>query len=121
MATLPTTADLTKADLAMLARMHAPAVGHGEHHKRTRKPYTWFDWLQKARLVDDGYTTGRGVVSRATDGHLCRSLFERHIDDFLNMAGIGHDTEPMWPAHADHNATGGLRAVGVPWSGGVWG
>ncbi|UOY03692.1 hypothetical protein [Blastococcus sp. PRF04-17] len=45
----------------------------------------------------------------ATDGHPCRSMFERHIDDFLHHRGIAHDIEPAYPRHADLNTTG-LRA-----------
>jgi hypothetical protein len=33
----------------------------------------------------------------AADGHYCRSLAERTIDDFLAAHGIAHDPEPRYP------------------------
>jgi hypothetical protein len=45
----------------------------------------------------------------ATDGHLCRSMLERHVDDFLYLHGIGHDLEPDYPYDSEMNPAG-LRA-----------
>ncbi|MEU8530889.1 MULTISPECIES: hypothetical protein [Streptomyces] len=47
-----------------------------------------------------------GTVTTATDGHLCRSLFERHLDDFLHHWGIAHEPEPHYPHHPELNTTG---------------
>jgi hypothetical protein len=42
-------------------------------------------------------TTSRGIHTVANDGHLCLSLGERTIDDFLYEHGIEHEKEPSYP------------------------
>ncbi|MEU4560673.1 hypothetical protein AB0F72_20030 [Actinoplanes sp. NPDC023936] len=108
---LLSTTDPAAADRAMLVRMHVPRVPQrrGALREPQRAPLTWTDWLNRAGLLSDGLVTPRGTVTVATDGHLCRSLLERHIDDFLAANGIGHTTEPDWPYDAELNTTG-MRA-----------
>ena len=57
----------------------------------------WLSVLKAAGLVTDGWKTKRGVICHAVDGHLCRSLLERTIDDWLTSHGIEHEREPRWP------------------------
>jgi hypothetical protein len=44
------------------------------------------------------------------DGHWCRSLFERAVDDFLSAHNIWHEPEPEWPHHHALNPSGRRRA-----------
>ncbi|MDX6244769.1 MAG: hypothetical protein QOE76_2492 [Frankiales bacterium] len=58
----------------------------------------------------DCVRTSRGVVSVAADGHACRSLLERYVDDWLSSHHITHSCEPQWPCHPTLNAGGFRRA-----------
>ena len=108
---LPSTASPRAVDRGMLVRMHVPRIDAAMRRggPQARAPYTWFDWLAKAGLVADGIQTARGVVSVAKDGHLCRSLLERHIDDFFTANKIAHEVEPHWPYDPELNPNG-MRA-----------
>lgn len=109
---LVSTANPAAADRATLIRIHVPRIRRSKQVPRrseTRAPLVWVDWLHRAELVGEGMQTARGTVNVATDGHRCRSLLERHIDDFLHANGIVHDIEPNWPYDAELNTTG-LRA-----------
>jgi hypothetical protein len=68
-----------------------------------RKVYSWTDWLGRAGLLADGIRTSRGVTAMAKDGHLCRSLLERQIDDFFFGHGIAHHPEPHYLYDPDIN------------------
>lgn len=54
-------------------------------------------------LVDAGVLpegtrrTARGTHCLANDGHLCLSLGEKVIDDWLTAHGYKHEKEPAWP------------------------
>jgi hypothetical protein len=92
-------------DLLMLCRMLTARRGYsvpGSH----RKAYSWTDWLGRAGLLESGIRTSRGVVVTAKDGHLCRSLLERQIDDFFFDNGIEHDLEPFYPFDSEVNPDG---------------
>ena len=58
---------------------------------------TWLRVLQSAGLVGDAWRPARGTYCVAADGHDCRSLAERTIDDFLTAHGIAHEPEPRYP------------------------
>jgi hypothetical protein len=58
---------------------------------------TWLSVLQAADLVGDAWRPARGTYCLAADGHLCRSLAERTVDDFLTARGIAHVPEPAYP------------------------
>ena len=65
---------------------------------------SWLEALIAAGvLTDDCYPTGRGTRCLARDGHECRSLEERQIDDWLFDAGISHTPEPLYPYHPELN------------------
>ena len=97
--------DGPNADLLMLCRMLTARSGYvvpgGD-----RKVYSWTDWLAEAGLLTDGIRTSRGVTVMAKDGHICRSLLERQIDDFFFDNGIQHETEPYYPFDPDINPDG---------------
>lgn len=72
----------------------------GPSPKLARKklgPASWLAVLQSAGLVGDAWRPGRGTYCQAADGHLCRSLAERTVDDFLTAHGIAHKPEPTYP------------------------
>ncbi|MFY1661243.1 hypothetical protein [Micromonospora sp. WMMD1274] len=100
--------DPARADEAMLCRFLIPRT-YALTARPGRKQRTWTDWLTVAGLLTDASRPARGILSVAADGHLCRSMFERHIDDFLHHHGIAHDVEPHYPRHHLLNTTG-LRA-----------
>ncbi|MFY1577425.1 hypothetical protein ACN26Z_21255 [Verrucosispora sp. WMMD703] len=96
------------ADEAMLCRFLIPRT-HSLTARPGRMQRTWTDWLRVSGLLGDASRPARGILSIAADGHLCRSMFERHIDDFLHHRGIAHEVEPHYPRHHLLNTTG-LRA-----------
>ncbi|SCL72454.1 hypothetical protein GA0070606_6117 [Micromonospora citrea] len=100
--------DPVLADEAMLCRFLIPRT-HALTARPGRRQRTWTDWLMVAGLLADASRPARGILSVAADGHLCRSMFERHIDDFLHHQGIAHEVEPHYPRHHLLN-TSGLRA-----------
>jgi hypothetical protein len=77
-------------------------------YERFGKP--WTRVLIATGVVKGSRVTARGTMAVASDGHLCRSLGELAIDDYLTNAGIGHDVEPPWPAHDELNPHGRQRA-----------
>ena len=71
----------------------------------------WLSVLKATGLVTDGWRMKRGgVICHAADGHLCRSLLERTIDDWLTNQCIEHEREPTWPYDAVLNRNGMRRA-----------
>ncbi|MEU7135745.1 hypothetical protein [Streptomyces sp. NPDC046261] len=97
-------------DEAMLCRFLVPRPGSALLSARPARPArTWTEWLGYAGLLTGGVRTSMGTATTATDGHLCRSLFERHVDDFFHHWGVAHEPEPAYPRHPELNTTG-LRA-----------
>ncbi|UXA15809.1 hypothetical protein KXD97_32680 (plasmid) [Mycobacterium sp. SMC-8] len=94
-----------QSDLLMLCRMLTARVHHTELGAE-RKSYAWTDWLSQAQLLTDGVRTGRGVTVVAKDGHLCRSLLERQVDDFFHDHEVAHEPEPHYPFDARDNPNG---------------
>jgi len=59
---------------------------------------SWLNALIQAHVLEDGARrTSRGIQTIARDGHLCLSLGEKTIDDFLYAHGIIHEKEPRYP------------------------
>lgn len=72
---------------------------------------SWLEALHAAGILEGPYRqTSRGVHCIARDGHLCHSLAEKMIDDWLSDHGVPHEREPKYPRHADLNPRGALRA-----------
>jgi hypothetical protein len=70
----------------------------------------WLGVLRTAGLVGDGWRSSRGTWCHARDGHRCRSLLEKSIDDWFSSHGIAHECEPYWPPHPLLNPSGRKRA-----------
>ncbi len=75
-----------------------------------RKDVAWTLLLEAAGFAEFGLRTSRGTLIRARDGHLCLSLRERAVCDFLHQHGIEHDREPPYPRDPDYNPSGLRRA-----------
>lgn len=101
-------ADIDRVNEAMLLRFFVPRRS-AQFVNADRGVRTWHDWLLLAGLLDDVHREGRGIRTIASDGHPCRSMFERHIDDFMYHHGIDHSLEPPYPFHPELNPRG-LRA-----------
>ena len=70
----------------------------------------WLRVLQLSGLVGEAWRPSRGTFCMASDGHPCRSLAERSIDDWLTKRGINHLIEPYWPQDPEINPGGRFRA-----------
>lgn len=75
-----------------------------------RGSFPWTHVLLGAGLVDDGLRMARGTVVPARDGHLCLSLREKVVDDFLHQHQISHEREPLYPQDPAINPRGRFRA-----------
>lgn len=59
---------------------------------------SWLEALIEAEILDNGTRkTSRGIQTLANDGHVCLSLGEKTIDDFLFLHNIRHEKEPPYP------------------------
>lgn len=76
----------------------------------TRGQLPWTHILIDAGLADDGVRLSRGTVLKAADGHLCRSLQEKAVDDFFTQYGIVHTPEPRYPYDPQLNPNTRRRA-----------
>jgi len=67
--------------------------------KRIKKVFgSWLNALVEAEILEDGTRqTPRGIQTLARDGHVCFSLGEKTIDDFLFDHNIEHKKEPRYP------------------------
>ena len=85
-----------------------------------RGKYPWTQVLEQSGLAPARLRTSRGTLIRARDGHLCLSLRERAVCDFLHQHDIDHDREPLYPTDDVLNPNGRRRADGfsptAPWS-----
>ncbi|WP_029291402.1 hypothetical protein [Cellulomonas sp. HZM] len=81
-------------DLYLNALRLQASLGHG-----WRSQYgTWFGALVASGLISDGaqrMVVGTRVL--ANDGHMCTSLGEKTIDDWLHGLGVEHSREPVYP------------------------
>jgi len=108
----PVRGSKTERTRSLLLRMLVPSPGWpvaGIGRLDGRKPRSWSEWLSEAGVLAGGWRPSRGLISTATDGHLCHSMLERHIDDFLAVHGIEHEREPMYPYDEEVNVNG-MRA-----------
>jgi hypothetical protein len=59
---------------------------------------SWLNALIQAGVLEDGTRrTSRGIQSIANDGHVCLSLGEKTIDEFLYAHRVYHEKEPRYP------------------------
>lgn len=72
---------------------------------------SWFNGLVEAGILEDGTRRMvRGTRCLANDGHVCHSLAEKTVDDFLHFHGIPHEREPKYP---EGNYRGDFKVEGV--------
>jgi hypothetical protein len=72
---------------------------------------SWLQALIKAEILKDGvHRTARGFRCIANDGHVCLSLAEKTIDDWLSGHNISHEKEPLYPYDFRLNPSGQMRA-----------
>jgi len=84
-------------------------MGGIEHVKK--KFGSWFKALAETGALPDGVlTTARGMRCLAHDGHICHSLDEQRIDDWLSVHHLAHEREPIYPHHTSLNPTRKRRA-----------
>ncbi|HRJ57849.1 MAG TPA: hypothetical protein PLV64_16275 [Anaerolineales bacterium] len=59
---------------------------------------SWLNALIQAGVLEDGTRrASRGIQTIAKDGHICLSLGEKTIDEYLYSHGIFHEKEPRYP------------------------
>lgn len=73
----------------------------------------WLAILRASGLVGETWRPSRGTWCYANDGHKCRSLLEKSIDDWFTSKGIEHECEPRWPYHPELNPS---RAKKADWA-----
>lgn len=84
-------------------------IGGVEHVKE--KFGSWFVALSRTGALPEGVlATARGVRCLARDGHVCHSLDEQRIDNWLHENNISHEREPLYPYHPVLNSSGRRRA-----------
>ena len=76
----------------------------------TRGQLAWTRILIDAGLADTGIRASRGTILKAVDGHLCLSMQEKAVDDFLHQHGIDHAREPLYPFDKQLNPNTRRRA-----------
>jgi hypothetical protein len=67
--------------------------------KRVKELFgSWLAALIQAEILEDGTRrTSRGTQTLAQDGHVCLSLGEKTIDDYMYTRGVIHEKEPHYP------------------------
>lgn len=75
-----------------------------------RKRVAWTLLLEAAGFAENGLRTGRGTLIRSRDGHLCLSMREKAVCDFLHLHGVAHEREPQYPLDPEYNSSGLRRA-----------
>ncbi len=89
---------LRELPLESLREVIAIAADIPTNPKIQREFGTWADALRVAGVYGpDTRSNSFGIQSRASDGHLCHSLGERLIDDWLTVNDIPHGREPYYP------------------------
>jgi len=79
-------------------------------HETAKKLFgSWAHLLEEAQLLENQQRGRGGHRSFGSDGHLCLSMGERAICEFLTRKSISHDKEPMYPKDEKLNPHGGLR------------
>ncbi len=102
------TSRLAKNQWAKVVLAYAK-MGGIDHVKK--KFGSWFQGMAESGALPDGVlVTARGIRCLAQDGHLCHSLDEQYIDNWLSNKGLEHDREPLYPKHSTLNPTGRRRA-----------
>ena len=70
----------------------------------------WAHLLNCAGLLAASRSGHSGYRSIASDGHVCLSVGERTVCEYLTKIGIAHEKEPLYPYDAQSNPGEKLRA-----------
>lgn len=90
----------------MISYARMGGVGHV-----TKKYGSWFRALAETSALPEGVlTTARGIRCLSKDKHVCHSLDEQRIDNWLFERDINHEREPFYPTHVELNPSGRRRA-----------
>jgi len=80
--------------LALLRALRTPEAYAEEYG-------SFFAALVRTGVLPEGTRkTNLGTITLAKDGHLCLSLVEKEIDDYLSARGIPHQKEAIYPGSA---------------------
>jgi len=91
-------------DLALMASSLLP------WHETAKELFgSWAHLLEAAELLEHRQRGRGGHQSIGSDGHLCLSMGERAICEYLTRKGISHSKEPMYPIDKNLNPNGLLR------------
>ena len=78
---------------------------------------SWLNALIEAGILENGARpTSRGTQCLANDGHVCFSLAEKTIDDFLYSRGIPHKREAKYP-EGNFRADFSIRGIFIEYFG----
>jgi hypothetical protein len=86
------------------------AMPPSERVKQVFGQSDWLGVLKAAGLVGETWRPSMGTWCHASDGHRCRSLLEKAMDDWFTSNGLPHQCEPSWPRHESLNPNGAKRA-----------
>ena len=70
---------------------------------------SWAHLLEESGLLSQRQRGRGGHQSFASDGHLCLSMGERAVCEFLTKNNVVHEREPMYPFDEKLNPNGLLR------------
>ncbi len=78
---------------------------------------SWLHALIESDILEDGTRkTSRGTMCLAKDGHACRSLAEKTLDDFLFNHSVPHTREPYYP-NSNYRADFDVKGVYIEYFG----
>ena len=78
---------------------------------------SWLQALIESEILnDDARRASRGIQCLAKDGHVCLSLGEKTIDDYLHTHGIFHEKEPAYP-EGNYRADFAVKGVFIEYFG----
>jgi len=106
---VPTSAFRQNLNLAMMSEVDQVALVKTLLSMPSQKKFvdifgSWLQTLILAGVLKDGtLQTSRRVRCIAIDGHMCNSLAEKTVDDWLYSHDISHEKEPLYPHHARLN------------------
>lgn len=71
---------------------------------------SWAKFLDEAGVLTQSRSGQSGYRSFASDGHLCLSIGERQICEFLFLSGVEHERETPYPRDDEFNKNGLKRS-----------
>ena len=89
-----------EAAIAIINEMPQFSTYDDSHFNSYKRMFdSWPQALNEAGVILEGFRkTSRGYICFAKDGHTCRSIGEKVIDDYLYAHDIPHEKEPHYPS-----------------------